>query len=225
VATDELHGYSTGNAEEIPDYRKVYGAIMVDGRNMVAQIRDQQISRFDFPEDIREHITERVTLGHGVGELEAMRKKATDGGVRLALPGSAELGKIMNYQAQQAGYDFQTIERVFWSVSEPALAGVLDAIRTTLVSLVAEMRAGMPEDANIPSAAVADQAVNVAVYGGQNRIEITSAHASGNGSHQVHSTSRSSSGSKATFWVVLGSITGVAALVVGIAAWQGWGVG
>jgi len=128
-ASLELKGY-VGSSADLPEYRKVRGAIMLDGRNMVALIRNQQISSFDLPEGVREHITEEVTLGHGVGELESMLAQArAEGGVRLALPGSAELVKIMNHHGERAGLDFQTIERVYWSVSLPTLEGVLDAIR------------------------------------------------------------------------------------------------
>ncbi len=197
---------------------------MIDGSNMVARIKGQQISRFDLPAEVRDHVKELVTFGNGVGELEAMLKHAQEegGAARLGIPGGAELVKMMNYRGAQAGLDFQAVERVYWSVSEPSLHGVLDAIRTTLVALVAEMRAGMPESAENPSAAVADQAVNVAVHGDQNRIEITSAQASGNGSHQVHARSRIEKGSRGKFWIVLGSLTGVGILLVGIATWQGW---
>jgi hypothetical protein len=80
----------------------------------------------------------------------------------------------------------------------------------------------MPESAEIPSGAVADQAVKVAVHGDQNRIEITSAQASGSGSNQAHVVSQNERGSRGTFWIVLGSLTGIAGLLVGIATWQGW---
>lgn len=223
-ANRELQGYAGVTEDDIPEYRKAPAVIMIDGSNMLARIQGQQISQFDLPEEVRDHVKERVTFGHGVGELEAMLKHTRgDGGTaRLQIPGGAELVKMMNYRGAQAGLDFQTIERVYWSVSEPTLQGVLDSIRTTLVSLVAEMRAGMPDTADTPSAAVADEAVNVAVHGDQNRIEITSAQASGNGSHQVHAGRREESRSRGTFWVVLGSLTGLAALLVGIATWQGW---
>jgi hypothetical protein len=222
-ANRELQGYADVAEDEIPEYRKAPAVIMIDGSNMVARIRGQQMSRFDLPEEVRDHVKERVTFGHGVGELEAMLKHAREDGAaaRLQIPGGAELVKMMNYRGAQQGLDFQTIERVYWSVSEPTLQGVLDAIRTTLVTLVAEMRAGMAESAQSPSAAIADQAVNVAVHGDKNRIEITSAQASGNGSHLAGAGPREGR-SRGTFWVVLGSLTGVAALLVGIATWQGW---
>jgi hypothetical protein len=69
---------------------------------------------------------------------------------------------------------------------------------------------------------VADQAVNVAVHGDQNRIEITSAQASGNGSHQVHAGHGTRTGSRGTLWAAVGSLAGVAAVIVAVFTWQGW---
>jgi hypothetical protein len=77
------------------------------------------------------------------------------------------------------------ITALYWSLSAPAIEGVLDRIRTTLVELVAEMRAGMPEAAEVPSREVADHAVQVAVHGDQARVTVTAASASGEGSHRV----------------------------------------
>jgi hypothetical protein len=39
----------------------------------------------------------------------------------------------------------QHVEALYWELSEAAIAGVIDSVRTTLAELVAEMRATMPE--------------------------------------------------------------------------------
>lgn len=223
-ASRELQGYADVSEDAIPDYRKAPAVIMVDGSNMLARITGQQISRFDLPEEIREHVQECVTFGNGVGELEAMVKQARkDGGARLHIRGGSELAKMMNYRAQQQGIDYQTIERVYHSVSEPNLAGVVDGIRTTLVSLVAEMRAGMVDSAETPTAAVADQAVNVAVHGDKNRIQITSAQASGNGAPNALAGPSEKTSGWSAFWVVVGSLAGVAGVAIAVwFTWVGW---
>jgi hypothetical protein len=74
---------------------------------------------------------------------------------------------------------------IYWSVGASALAGVLDRVRTNLVELVAEMRAGMPDSADTPSQAVADRAVNIVIGGKGHRVNVTTAAASGSGSHTV----------------------------------------
>jgi hypothetical protein len=70
----------------------------------------------------------------------------------------------MNHEMQQRGQSDQ-ITAVYWSVSHVALEGVIDQIRTRLVELVAEMRAEMPDESDVPTAAVADNAVNLIVHG------------------------------------------------------------
>jgi len=218
----ELQGYVGLSDDEIPDYRKVPALILIDGVKLNVRITNQQISRFDFPAQIREHVEERVTFVHGVGELESLLSRAkSDGVVKLGIRGGPELAKMMNFKMERQGLGFQVIERVYHAVAEPSLAGVLDAIRTALVTLVSEMRAGMPNDAEAPSAAVADQAVNIAVHGDQNRVQI--AQASGDGSHEVYVGRNVRGESRGTkFWVALGSLVGVAVLVVTVFIWQGW---
>lgn len=111
-------------------------------------------------------------------------------------------------------------------MSAVALRGVLDQIRTTLVELIAEMRAGMPETADKPSAAVADHAVNVVVHGHEARVSVNAAQASGGGTHQVTATP-SASPSRSP-WRRVGALTvGIATIIgalIALAQWQGWGL-
>jgi hypothetical protein len=66
---------------------------------------------------------------------------------------------------------------------------VLDAIRTTLVELVAEMRAG-PVSADVPSPEVVDHALNLVIHGqGARTINVNTAAATGSGSHEVKAES------------------------------------
>jgi hypothetical protein len=74
---------------------------------------------------------------------------------------------------------------VYWVLSAPALSGALGRIRTTLVEIVAEMRAEMPSPDETPSREVADRAVNVVVHGQNARVNVTAATATGSGSHEV----------------------------------------
>jgi hypothetical protein len=60
--------------------------------------------------------------------------------VKLGPPGTAELVTIVN-QGLRPG---QVIERLYWSVSTASIRGILDVVRTNLVELIAEMRAGTP---------------------------------------------------------------------------------
>ncbi len=182
-ASLELRGYLHSKVE-LPGYRKPGAVIRINGISGNMQITGQQISPRWLPEFAREQIGEEVRLVQPVGEIEAMLQgaDAEGGSIKLTLPMSQDLVAIMN---QESNRPLQQITALYWSLSAPAIAGALDSIRTTLVELVAEMRAGMPASSEVPSREVADQAVHVAVYGRGARVNVTSATASGSGSHQV----------------------------------------
>ena len=79
--------------------------------------------------------------------------------------------RLMNYEMQQRG-DSGQVTAVYWSVSHVTLEGVIDQIRTRLVELVAEMRAEMPDEADVPSPAVAANAVNLIVHGNKAKFSV-----------------------------------------------------
>jgi hypothetical protein len=65
--------------------------------------------------------------------------------------------------------------------------------------------------------------VNVAVHGDRNRIEITSAQASGTGAPEALATPRAKTSRWSTFWVVVGNLTGFAGVVIAVwFTWEGW---
>ena len=127
---------------------------------------------------------------------------------------------LWNHEAERR---YQHVAAIYWSLSEPALIGVIDRVRATLVELVAEMRAGTPDDAEAPSQAIADQAVNVVVRGIGARVNVTAASASGAGAHTVSAapSPRDHSPWRRTGAFVVGIATVIAAVVT-VAQWQGW---
>jgi hypothetical protein len=66
----------------------------------------------------------------------------------------------------------QVIERIYWKVSFVPITRILDVIRTKLVALIAEMRAGTPRGRSVPTREVAEEAVGIAIYGKGHRIVI-----------------------------------------------------
>lgn len=198
--------------------------IQVGAVNPRFHITGQQISPRSLPEGIREHIDEVVPLGQGISEIEAMlrRAKANGGAVKLTLPGAQDVARLMDHEI---GEPYQNITAIYWSLSQTALDGVIDQVRTTLVELVAEMRAGMPDAAEAPSADVADQAVNVAAHGKKARVNVTSAQASGEGAHHVQASPAESEG-RSLWWKVGAAAVGfatIAGVLIALAQWQGWG--
>jgi hypothetical protein len=222
-ASRELRGY-TGTGAELPSYRKPSAAIQVDAVNPRFHITGQQISPRILPDGIRERIDEAVPLGQGIGEIEAMlrRAKANGGAVKLALPRAQDVARIMDHEINEPD---QNITAIYWSLSQPALEGAIDQVRTTLVELVAEMRAGMPNTVDVPSAEVADQAVNVAVYGDKTRVTVASAKATGDGAHHVHAAPPEAEG-RPLWWTIgaaAGGVATIAGALIAFAQWQGWG--
>jgi hypothetical protein len=182
-ATLELRGY-VGQDAPLPTYRKPAAVLEVDAIKGNIQITGQQVSPRILPSVVQQHVGEEVPLTNSVGELEAMRQQAeTNGAIKLTLPKGQDIVALMNAENQEP---FQRIVSVYWSLSAPALAGVLDAIRTTLVELVAEMQAGTPASADVPSPEVVDHALNLVIHGqGARTINVNTAAAGGSGSHQV----------------------------------------
>ncbi|CAN0484515.1 unnamed protein product, partial [Phaeothamnion confervicola] len=152
-ASRELRGYG-GSGEDLPSYRKPTAVIQIDAINGSYQITGQQVSPSVFPEGIRDHIEEAVPLGQGIGEIEAMLRQADNGGgtLKMTLPGAQDLARLWD---REVGDPYQHVTAIYWSLSRSAIAGVIDQVRTTLVELAAEMRAGMPPQANTPSGTVA----------------------------------------------------------------------
>jgi hypothetical protein len=117
----------------------------------------------------------------------------------------------MNYQNSN---QFENIERLYWSISKTAIRAVLDRIRTTLVELVAEMRAGMPEDVDIPNAELASQAVNVTVHGKGHRVTVTTVQSGADGSGQAREPTEEGEARNWKRWAKIGGfIVGLATVI------------
>lgn len=153
-ASRELTGYEAGD-DDLPEWRIVGAVLQIDGQAVRAIIKGQQISPMTLPDFARDAIKEECPLRMGVAALEALLVRSEEY-VHLGPPGASDLVLYMNHQNSN---QFEHIERLYWSISKAVIRAVLDRIRTTLVELVAEMRAGMPEDVNIPNAELASQAV------------------------------------------------------------------
>lgn len=222
-AAQELNGYRDDTV--IPPYRIINAPLTVDVLSFRHQVTDQQISALDLPDVVRDHISEELKLAHGVGDLQALLRNTANAGetsVKLAPPGSAEVMKMMTYERRDQGV---TVTAFYWSVHIARIEGVLDQIRTTLVSLVSEIRATMSDDASVPTAEQAAQAVNVVLHGGErHQVTVTTAQASTGATARIEPTEeRAESGwtRTQTIWTIIGVVVAVIGTYFAYRQWHG----
>lgn len=214
-ATRELKGYN--GSDQLPEYRTVGAPIALDGATFNAHITGQQISPGALPEPMCDHIKEEIDLRMPLAEILEAVKTANGNVVRMNLPGGADIARLMNYEAKQHDpYLVQQITRLYWEVHVSSLLRIVDVVRTTLVELVAEIRAGTPQDAQ-PTKAVTDQAVNVAIYGDKNRVRLSDlSQVHGDGDITTEAGERETTGRRLMWWLV--GIATVVATIVGVIA-------
>jgi hypothetical protein len=236
-ASLELKGY--GPTDELPPYRLTSSLLYLDGSTMTAQIRGQQVPLTMIPEVARQSIQGDIHLPQPISELVALVDSARRNGedaIRLAPPLVQELLALMNHQLAKAdgpthiGSVYfppsQVIERVYWMVGLSHFTAIVDTVRTTLVELVAEMRAGSPPGASLPTHEVAEQAVDIAIKGNRNRITVNQVvpHAAGaasTGGVAAVDNAEPETRSKRWMWWVVGIATvigAIAAIVVPLIA-------
>ncbi|MGH2375096.1 MAG: hypothetical protein ACRDIC_16715, partial [bacterium] len=142
-------------------------------------------------------------------------------------PGSTYLVALINDQLAKDEHEryfgnrspTQMIERIYWSVSLTTISRVLDVVRTTLVELVAEMRAGTPAGQRDPSQEAAEHAAQVAIYGNRNQVvvnQMSSVEAGGNITVGFSPTLEPETRQRKVMWWIVGIATIVAA---GAAVW------
>jgi hypothetical protein len=227
-ATLELKGY--GAEDELPSYREVVAPLLLDGVSGYNMITGQTVPANMIPEFARDRIKNEVPFPQPIAELDDLLRSTRNRGrdsVELGPPGGSELVVLINADlVKRERRQFssttlpptQIIERIYWSVSLASVARILDVVRTTLVELVAEMRAGTPAGEVMPSRAIAEQAVDIAIHGKRNRIVVQ--QAAHNEGRVVASGSASTDGStpetperRLMWWLV-----GVATIVTAVAA-------
>jgi hypothetical protein len=173
-ATKELRGY--GPDEELPAHRRVPAAMQADGQVGLNLFRGQPIGLEDLPEEAREAgITNELALRQGLGELEAMARSGES--TTFARSGGTQIVKMMNRNLDE----FEQIHKLYWVISNAAMQGVVDQVRTSVAELVCELLASLPTDDGDPSKQAADQAVNYVVSGNRNTVTIANAQVAGGG--------------------------------------------
>ena len=214
-ATRELRGYP-GSEDALPDYRHVRAPLLMDGLSGNFQFRRKSVNSLDLPDVARDVVTDEAPLTYGIGKVEDLSRQAEsrDGFVQLGPPGASDLALLMSHESGRRYH----VERVYWSVSAADFRSVADAMRTALVELVAEMRAGTAAGDAAPPPEVVRQAVQFVVYGKGHRITVATA---GEGGTAI-ATSQNGELEQPGFWTtsrrVSAALVGLATMVGAVAA-------
>ncbi|MGW2292669.1 AbiTii domain-containing protein [Streptomyces phaeochromogenes] len=220
LAAKELNGYDgTSGVTHIPAYRTVPAHIYVNGWQGPHRVYRQRVGPSQIPEFARESINEEIVLTNSVAEIENFAESARQAGgsVPFGIPGGVELARLIDYAS---GNQLQRIESLYWSVSEAALRGVLNQVRTTVANLVGQLQASLPDSPAVPTAAEGSHGVHVTVNGRGSNVSVSAAQSSGN----ARSTVNEQSADEGQFWtrtrltgafvVGLCTIVGTAAAVI-----------
>lgn len=215
-ARRELDGYR-GVDEELPEYRRVTAPLLVDGFQGAWQFKRKQISTLELPDFATDAFTGGVAITFGAAELQRLASKTES--VDLQPAGMDDLAYFMNRSPEYGA----SIERIYFSVAPVAIHGLLDTIRTTLVSLVAEIRSAGVDSSGVPSPEIADRAYNVVIKG-RARANI----AIGEGATATMNLTEPGPDPRrlppwlSVPWAVTVGLTTVLGGVAGFAVWVGW---
>jgi len=232
-ATKELKGY--GADDTLPPYRATKSLLYMDAAIPGGRVAGQQAPLTLIPDVARPSIQGDIQLPQPIAEIgdlvSSARQKGEDS-IRLSPPLAQELLALMNNDLSKreqrswgGGLDLppsQVIERVYWKVGLSFFVAILDTVRTTLVELVAEMRAGTPSGEALPTHDVAEQAVDIAINGNRNRVVINqvapnaTAAASAGGVASTGDAEPESKSRRVMWWIV--GVAGIVAAGAAIAA-------
>jgi len=240
-ARQELMGYGPGT--DVPEYRKTASILYLDGATTGAVIRGQQVSLNMIPAGIRDKVREamdnievRQPVAQLVDLVDSHRAKG-ESTVNLAPPMAQELTALINHELQEADRRSdpfvppfpvpprQTVERVYWVVGLNTFVAMIDAVRTALVQLVVEMRSAAPSGPLAPNREVAEQAVDVALYGKArvrnlviNQVGAAGQGAvAGTGSAAVGDAQPESRSRRWMWWLVgIATVAGAVAVIIGL---------
>lgn len=215
-ARSELSGY--GRDDPLPQYRKVIAPLQIDGMTMTAQIKHQTLAPGSLPDFAQEHITNEISLRMSIPEIEHLAKQTTRGEVvKLAPPGADDLVSIMNHAGSWNGY----IERLYWAVSPVVFVGVLEGVRTTLVSLMAQMEAVTPPASALPSPEETAASVALAVYGDRSKIKNVTIYNSG-ADMSIRAGGDEHLPWWRRWWAILGGVVALVSAGLALMQVQGW---
>lgn len=218
----ELKGY--GPDDELPPYRLAAAPLLLDGVTGNLRVSGQAVPINMIPAVARDKLTTEVRFPQPIAEIAHLLASARNRGeevVRLGPPGGEELVALINNdlaKADRSMFPATSLERIYWSVNLAPIASIIDVVRTTLVELVAEMRAGTRSGEALPSREIAEQAVDIAINGKRNRVVINQVGAGGQAAAAAGGAASAGREAEPPSRRVMWWVVGVAAIVTAIAA-------
>jgi hypothetical protein len=223
-ATKELKGYEADDT--LPSYRITRSLLFLDAAVVGGRVTSQQAPLPLIPDVARPSVQGDIHLPQPIAEivdLVSSARRDNEGSVRLSPPLAQELLALMNHELAKREQQpwgggmglppSQVIERVYWVVSLSFFVAILDTVRTTLVELVTEMRAGTLPGEALPTHDVAEQAVDIAINGNRNRVVINQVAPNGAGAASIANSEPESNARTVMWWIV-----GIAGIVAAAAA-------
>jgi len=153
-----------------------------------------------------------------ISEIEHLARETPRGEVvKLAPPGADDLVALMNRIGTWRGH----IEHMYWAVSPVVLVGVLEGVRTTLVSLTAQMEAVTPPAAILPTPEGTAASVALAVYGDRSKTKnVTIYNASADMAIPTGEGDRGPWWRQ--WWAIVGALIALASAGLALMQVQGW---
>lgn len=209
-ASLELKGYH-GDVE-LPAYRELNATLFGD---TTSGVRHQVVPIQLIPAGVRDAVESAASFSGPLAELIeiAERARRRDEPIRHAPDRMPELLALINNEVAQQNPGAPTrFERVYFQTDPSAVWRIVDLVRTTLVELVAEMRAARPGPRLLPTGDAAERAAQVAVRGIGHRVTVQQAVGDGT---SVSSVVKAEGSSRIGVWfTVLGALAAVATVVL-----------
>lgn len=187
-ATNELKGYDGDSS--LPAYRSITAPLFIDTLSATGSgalhRQGQQINHLQIPSKLRQYVPESLDFRQSVEELVQMAEASKDESHKI---GYAVFSLVMSRWNAQMPMG-QELTGMYYGVGPSSLAGIVGAVRTTLLEMVIDMTKDVPLD-TLPSRAKVDSVVKVHV--GNNEVNITGNNSGiigqGAGSTQIQNSS------------------------------------
>jgi hypothetical protein len=159
-AISELNGYTSNT---IPTYRVIRAPVHLMNVTIGYHEMPQHITSQQLPDAARAHVKEEIFLTQPMCELEAFSRLT--GPLWCDYPDAAGLTSFLLAQRwiSPSIRNIQHIGSIHLMLLPTTVMGVVSRIRTILTVFIRDLRADMPADQKIPSAARTDQAVAAAI--------------------------------------------------------------